>query len=567
MKRIHFLCVSLVACMLMLGAMQTSAQQTQKGNWKVVLEEVGDDPVKVIQLLREELGLRLNAAKGLVDSTPCTVLDGVKMSVADALVEKLEKAGAKSISKINVPCDLVLEAVGNREASVIKLLKEELGITLIQAKQMVDTAPCVVLSRVEEDLAKALAKELEAFGATVRLDEYEFVLASEATWEVILESVGSRRSDVVREIRDVLGVGLKEANDWADLAPATILDGVTQDFANEFVRRLTSKGAKARSKSILSASEPKTDIASTDHPRAKTSSAPAKSSTSWKVKLVDKGANATTQVAIITLLKEELGLRLNAAKGLVDAAPCVVLDGVRYEKAKDFAEKLQEAGATASYETSTQPLAEEKSTAKETPEGKSVVLNAKNFPDRNFRLALVEIFKIREGETITGKQIGETTELNLRSKGISDLRGIEHFEFLEALYCNGNFLSTLNISSNTRLTYLDCNGNRLSALDVSGCRNLETLNCSGNQMSSLNIAGCSSLVHLDCNRNQLRGVAMDMLIANLPVTSTGILWLLNPKTLIPEGNVCTKSQVAAARAKGWRPRYFNVDDWADYEGQ
>ena len=61
MKRIHFLCVSLVACMLMLGAMQTSAQQTQKGNWKVVLEEVGDDPVKVIQLLREELGLRLNA--------------------------------------------------------------------------------------------------------------------------------------------------------------------------------------------------------------------------------------------------------------------------------------------------------------------------------------------------------------------------------------------------------------------------------------------------------------------------------------------------------------------------
>ncbi len=35
-----------------------------------------------------------------------------------------------------------------------------------------------------------------------------------------------------------------------------------------------------------------------------------------------------------------------------------------------------------------------------------------------------------------------------------------------------------------------------------------------------------------------------------------------------EENVCTKSQVAALKAKGWTPRYYNEeeDDWTEYEG-
>jgi hypothetical protein len=35
-----------------------------------------------------------------------------------------------------------------------------------------------------------------------------------------------------------------------------------------------------------------------------------------------------------------------------------------------------------------------------------------------------------------------------------------------------------------------------------------------------------------------------------------------------EENVCTKSQVAALKAKGWTPRYYNEeeDEWIEYEG-
>jgi hypothetical protein len=35
-----------------------------------------------------------------------------------------------------------------------------------------------------------------------------------------------------------------------------------------------------------------------------------------------------------------------------------------------------------------------------------------------------------------------------------------------------------------------------------------------------------------------------------------------------EENVCTKTQVAAIKAKGWKPRYYNEeeDEWTEYEG-
>jgi len=73
---------------------------------------------------------------------------------------------------------------------------------------------------------------------------------------------------------------------------------------------------------------------------------------------------------------------------------------------------------------------------------------------------------------------------------------------------------------------------------------------------------------LICENNQIRGRAMDNLINGLRINSSGKeykFYVFSPARG-NEGNVCTKPQVAAAKAKGWTPYYYNGTKWLEYEG-
>ncbi|MBR5633965.1 MAG: hypothetical protein IKW78_02125 [Prevotella sp.] len=81
-----------------------------------------------------------------------------------------------------------------------------------------------------------------------------------------------------------------------------------------------------------------------------------------------------------------------------------------------------------------------------------IFLNAENFPDANFRKALVSILEISEGDEITIAKIAATYVLRISSKSIADLTGIEHFTALTTLYCWSNQLTSLDVSKNTAMT-------------------------------------------------------------------------------------------------------------------
>lgn len=62
---------------------------------------------------------------------------------------------------------------------------------------------------------------------------------------------------------------------------------------------------------------------------------------------------------------------------------------------------------------------------------------------------------------------------------------------------------------------------------------------------------------------------MDALISSLPKNQANEIHsfrVINSTNSIYEGNVCTKSQAVAVRAKGWTPQYYNGTEWAEYEG-
>ncbi len=91
---------------------------------------------------------------------------------------------------------------------------------------------------------------------------------------------------------------------------------------------------------------------------------------------------------------------------------------------------------------------------------------------------------------------------------IFSLKGIEFFKNLDTLECGGNRLTSLNVSSNTKLRELKCWENQLTSLNVSGCRILDYLDCAENQLTSLNVSACIALSYLDCYNNQLTSFDM-----------------------------------------------------------
>ena len=135
--------------------------------------------------------------------------------------------------------------------------------------------------------------------------------------------------------------------------------------------------------------------------------------------------------------------------------------------------------------------------------GEGVLLNAENFPDANFRAALADILGINEGDEISQEKINATTWLDVISKNISDLKGIEHFTALDFLFCSNNQLTALDVSKNTALTLLDCSNNQLTTLDVSKNTALTSLECGYNQLTTLDVSKNTALTTLYCYYNQL----------------------------------------------------------------
>ena len=132
----------------------------------------------------------------------------------------------------------------------------------------------------------------------------------------------------------------------------------------------------------------------------------------------------------------------------------------------------------------------------------NIPINSEYFPDENFRVCL-QSESYGKDYVLTPEEISGITEIIVAEKEISSLKGIEYFTALEYLYCDGNQLTSLDVSKNTALTLLSCGGNQLTSLDVSKNTALKQLSCGGNQLTSLDVSKNTALTKLYCYYNQL----------------------------------------------------------------
>jgi Leucine-rich repeat (LRR) protein len=131
-----------------------------------------------------------------------------------------------------------------------------------------------------------------------------------------------------------------------------------------------------------------------------------------------------------------------------------------------------------------------------------------NIPDNNFLQALKDLGHGTGavGNDIPTANLSTITSLTLTYKDISSLTGIKDFAALEILKCDGNNLTSLDVSKNIALTFLDCEQNQITILNVSGNTALRILNCADNALTSINLSKNVALEELICYENQIESI-------------------------------------------------------------
>jgi large subunit ribosomal protein L7/L12 len=67
-------------------------------------------------------------------------------------------------------------------------------------------------------------------------------------FDVVLTDCGAKKINVIKEVRGITGLGLKEAKDIVESAPKTLKEAVTKDEAEEIKKKLEAAGAKVELK-------------------------------------------------------------------------------------------------------------------------------------------------------------------------------------------------------------------------------------------------------------------------------------------------------------------------------
>jgi large subunit ribosomal protein L7/L12 len=105
-------------------------------------------------------------------------------------------------------------------ANLVKMLEQKWGVSA--------AAPVAVAAAAGPAAAAAVEEKTE--------------------FDVILTDVGEKKINVIKVVREVTSLGLKEAKELVDGAPKTVREGVTKDEAAEMKKKFEEQGAKVEIK-------------------------------------------------------------------------------------------------------------------------------------------------------------------------------------------------------------------------------------------------------------------------------------------------------------------------------
>jgi len=100
-----------------------------------------------------------------------------------------------------------------------------------------------LVSAMEEKFGVSAAAAVAAAPVAAGAGGGEAVVEEKDEFEVVLAGAGDKKVNVIKAVRGITGLGLKEAKALVDEAPSSIKEGVTKDEAEEFKKQLEEAGA------------------------------------------------------------------------------------------------------------------------------------------------------------------------------------------------------------------------------------------------------------------------------------------------------------------------------------
>ena len=119
-------------------------------------------------------------------------------------------------------------------AELTKLVEELSSLTVLEAAE---------LSKLREEKWGVSAAAPVAMAAPAAAAAAAAPVEEQTEFTVILAKAGEKKINVIKEIRTITGLGLKEAKDLVEGAPKTVKEGVNKDEAEKLRKILEEQGA------------------------------------------------------------------------------------------------------------------------------------------------------------------------------------------------------------------------------------------------------------------------------------------------------------------------------------
>lgn len=118
---------------------------------------------------------------------------------------------------------------------VTKMIEDVKALTVLELAELVKA--------LEEEFGVSAAAPVAAAAGPAAGAAPAVVEEEQTEFNVILKEAGSEKIKVIKTVREITALGLKEAKDVVESAPSTIKEGVTKDEANAIAAKFKEVGA------------------------------------------------------------------------------------------------------------------------------------------------------------------------------------------------------------------------------------------------------------------------------------------------------------------------------------
>ena len=123
---------------------------------------------------------------------------------------------------------------------VVKLIEDVKALTVLELSELVKALEEEFGVSAAAPVAVAAAPAAGGAGGAAAEEKTEF--------DVVLKAAGAEKIKVIKVVREITGLGLKEAKEMVDGAPKTLKEAVSKDDAEAMKTKLTEVGAEVEIK-------------------------------------------------------------------------------------------------------------------------------------------------------------------------------------------------------------------------------------------------------------------------------------------------------------------------------